>query len=294
MNRRWTPWLAGALACALAVPTTGAERTLTASNFVDVGDALTDVLVTSGLAFSTLVGGTTSGLPVWARVAAFQPPMSEIPPPRASSPCPGGGQVATRMHDEDRNGAFSVNDRFVTVFESCVIDGRLVTGRSEFVVATHRFDGPAEVTELEFRFRELGTTDLRWTGAARVTLRSDLRRGNEHHVVQYRDLAVIRGARHMRWNFALDVVRPPIGEQVARLDGGLTVDGLRLALNQDEPYVIASSGYPRSGQLTARDRVGTRLQVEAGPRAYRYRFFEARNTGEHPDASSRSRAYGVR
>lgn len=285
-------WLAGVLACAFGMTALAADRSLTVSNYVEVGDALTDVLVTSGLAFSTLVIGAASDLAV--RQASFHPPASDIAPQRSDTPCPGGGQVATRMHDMDRNGVFSVSDRFVTVFESCVIDGRLVTGRSEFVVAVHRFEGPAEVTELEFRFKELGTTDLRWTGAARVVLRSDLRRGTEHHVVHYRDLAVNRGARHMRWNFALDVVRPPIGEQVARLDGSLTVDGLRLNLVQDEPFVIAAGGYPRSGQLTARDRAGARLQVEAGPRAYRYRFFEAKNTGERPDSASRSKPYDVR
>lgn len=264
---------------------------LTASNFVAVGDRLADVLLNSGLAFATMVHRTAGTDGAAPRRVAFLPPAP--PPQRSDSPCPDGGSVKVAMHDVDGNGSFSVHDRFVTDFESCRMDGSVVSGRSEFIVAAHRFDGHVEVTELEFRFKDLGTPELRWSGPARVVTRSDLRRGTEHHVVRYRALQVKRHGRSMVWSFALDIVRPPIGEQVARLDGALAIEGLRLQLRQDEPFVIAREGFPRAGQLSAQDPAGARIELEAGRRRYTYRFFRAGNTSDfRPDATSRSRRYG--
>jgi len=55
---------------------------------------------------------------------------------------------------------------------------------------------------------------------------------------------------------------------------------------------IGPDGHARSGYLTASDRQGARLQVEALRRWYAYRFFRARNPGERPDATAQSKPYG--
>ena len=180
----------------------------------------------------------------------------------------------------------------MTIFASCAIDGRVISGRSEFTVASHRFERSTEITELDFRFTDLGSAELRWSGAARVQLRTDLLRGTEYYVVTYQDLAVTHGRRSMRWNFSLEMLRPPIGNQVASVNGAMTVDALALRIRQDEPFSIAADGLPRSGQLTATDPRGARLQVEATRRRYDYRWFRAANHGERPDAASHSQAYG--
>ena len=125
-----------------------------------------------------------------------------------------------------------------------------------------------------------------------MTLRTDLLRGTERFVVHYQDLSVTRRQQPMRWSFTLDVVRPPIGEQVARLDGAIALSGLWLMLKQDEPFVIAPSGFPRSGLLLATDTRGARLHVEAGRWRYAYRYFAPGNQGERPDSASQSRTHG--
>jgi hypothetical protein len=196
------------------------------------------------------------------------------------------------VRDADASGDVSTGDRFMTAFEACVIEGSTVAGRSEFVVLDHRFEGSAETTELEFHFKGLGTTELRWSGSARVLLRTDLLRGTERYLVEYRDLAVQRGARGMRWNFGLEMVRPPIGNQVVSVNGAMTIGELHLQLQQDEPFVIPADGFARTGQLTASDAHGARLQVEAGRRRYAYRLFLAGNDGERPDAASQSKPHG--
>ena len=182
------------------------------------------------------------------------------------------------MRDADGSGELSTGDRFVTIFESCVIEGSVVTGRSEFVVVAHRFEDVVEFTDLDFVFKDLGTSELRWTGPAHVELRIDVRRGTERYLVTYRGLAVTHGQRSMRWNFNLDKVRSPIGD-------------LRLHLRQDDLYAIPGDGFPRSGQLTASDGRGAQLQVEAERRPYAYRLFLAGNHSEVPDSTSQSKLY---
>ena len=175
-----------------------------------------------------------------------------------------------------------------------MLEGSPISGRSEFVVAGHRFEGGSEVTELDFRFDALGSADMRWSGAARAALRSDLQRGTDSYVVTYRDLADTRGQHAMRWNFSVDMVRPPVGDQVARVDGTMTVDGLLLRMRQDDPFVIGGDGHPRSGQVTASDTHGARLEIEALRRRFAYRLFRPANTGVAPDAKSQSKPYGSR
>jgi hypothetical protein len=270
------------------------------TNYVDVGDTLTDLLSTSGLAFSTMVIGapsardTTDARPVRASIRTAPATPAAPAPFVVETACPAGGSVKATMTDTDGSGGLSTRDRFVTVFDACLVDGAVVTGRSEFVVAVHRFEGSVEITELDFRFTELGTADLRWSGPARVTLRHDLVRGTEHYVVHYRDLVVTRLKRPMTWNFTLDMVRPPIGEQVARLDGKLSLGELRLRLYQEEPFVIAASGFPRSGVMSAIDERGARLQIEAGRSRYAYRLYRAGHRGDIPDSTSQSKPYGKR
>jgi hypothetical protein len=98
----------------------------------------------------------------------------------------------------------------------------------------------------------------------------------------------------MRWNFLVDMVRPPIGDRLASVKGTMTVDGLLLQLAQDEPYVVGFDGHPRSGQVTASDKQGARLQIEAMRRRFAYRLFRAGNDGDSPNASSESKPYGSR
>ena len=288
MKPRHLP-LAAALfsAATMAVPPAPG---LTPTNYVDIGDTVVDMLAISGLAFSTLDLGRADT--ARAHRAAFTPPAPAAIGRPYDSPCPGGGSVSVSMHDRDASGDLSTQDRSVTVFKSCRIDDEVVSGSSEFIVAAHRFEGSVEITELEFRFKDIGTAALRWTGPARVELRTDLKRGTEHYRVTYRDLAVVRGQRSMRWNFGLDVVRPPIGAQVASVDGAMTIGDLRLRLRQDEPFAIPSDGLPRSGQLTASDGHGARLEVEARRWRYAYRLFRAGNRSEVPDSASQSKPHG--
>ncbi len=98
----------------------------------------------------------------------------------------------------------------------------------------------------------------------------------------------------MRWNFSVDMVRPPIGDQVAKVDGTMTVDGLLLRMRQDDTFVIGGDGHPRSGQVTASDTNGARLEIEALRRRFAYRLFRPANAGVIPDATSQSKPYGSR
>ena len=266
---------------------------LSAANFVEVGDSVSEMLDTSALAFSTMLMDS----------AAMQPPMRTMnlgtaearPTPRLRAfrqPCPGGGRVDIAVIDADASGDLSTRDRFKLDFGACAITGNLVSGHSEFVVAAHRFEGMSEITELDFRFKALGSAAMRWSGAAHAVLRSDLQRGTESYVVTYHDMSVTRGSHAMRWNFSVDMVRPPIGNQIASVEGVIAVDGLPLQLHQDEPFAIAADGHPRSGQVTAVDKQGARLQIEAMRRRYAYRLFGAKNAGELPDSASQSRPYG--
>jgi hypothetical protein len=289
-------FVAAALALGLGFTHADAATGLNATNFVDVGDSVSEMLDTSGLTFSTMLMGSAALAPS-ARAASFggRGATGTLARPQTfTRSCPGGGVARIDVIDADAGGELSIGDSFKIAFESCVLDGSAVSGRSEFVVAAHRFEGTNEITELDFRFDALGSTEMRWSGFARAALRSDLRRGTESYVVTYRDLAVTRGTHTMRWNFSVEMVRPPIGNQVAKVGGAMTVDGLLLRMRQDDPFIIGGDGHPRSGQVSASDTHGARLEIEALRRWYAYRFFRAANGGAIPDAASQSKSYGAR
>lgn len=285
-----------ALALTLCLAHAHAATGLTPTNFVDVADSVSEMLDTSALAFSTMLMGSAA-LPPSARAASFERHSGAGTPPAPSRPetfkrtCPSGGSASVEVLDADAGGALSIGDSFKVTFDACVLEGYAISGRSEFVVAGHRFEGSNEVTELDFRFDALGSSQMRWTGSARAVLRSDLRRGTESYVVTYHDLAVARGQHTMRWNFSVDMVRPPVGHQVARVDGTMSVDGIALRLRQDEPFVIGGDGHPRSGQVSAIDRHGARLEIEALRRWYAYRLFRPGSVSVIPDAASQSKPY---
>ena len=285
-----------ALALGLGLAHADAKTGLTEANFVDVGDSVSEMLDTSGLAFSTMLMGAGE-LPPSARAASFSArgaAGAQSRPQTFKRTCPGGGTASIDVLDADAGGELSIGDSFRITFDSCVLEASAISGRSEFVVAGHRFEGGSEVTELDFRFDALGSTEMRWSGAARAALRSDLRRGTESYIVTYRDLAVTRGTHMMRWNFSVDMVRPPIGNQVAKVDGTMTVDGLLLRMRQDDPFVIGGDGHPRSGQVTASDAHGARLEIEALRRRFAYRLFRPANASVIPDATSQSKPYASR
>ncbi len=261
------------------------------ANFSEVGDGITDMLNTSGLTIAALEVGSAGSRAAGLRRASIEALAPDDATQTVENPCPGGGSVSVSTTDVDASGDLSAGDRFTSVFKSCAVDGGVMTGRSGFVVSAHRIEGSAEVVEFDFNCEDLGTKDLRWSGLAHLVLRSDLKRGTEHYRVTYRDLAVTHGARRMRWNFSLDVVRPPIGSGVAGVDGEASIDGIHLTLRQDEVFVVSSSGLPASGQVTAYDGHGARLQVEAGRRRYAYRLFLAGNAGAVPDAAAPGRPY---
>jgi hypothetical protein len=286
-----------ALALALCFAHAHAATGLTPTNFVDLADSVSEMLDTSALAFSTMLMGSAALAPS-ARAASFGRRSGAGTPAALGRPetfkrsCPGGGSARVDVLDADAGGALSIGDSFKVTFDACVLEGNAISGRSEFVVAGHRFEGSSEVTELDFRFDALGSSQMRWTGRARAALRSDLQRGTESYVVTYHDLAVARGQHTMRWNFSVDMVRPPIGNQVAKVDGTMSVDGIALRLRQDEPFVIGGDGHPRSGQVSASDTHGARLEIEALRRWYAYRLFHPGNVGAIPDAASQSKPYG--
>lgn len=280
-------WMAAAL---IAVPAAAALAAggLTPGNYVEVGDTIVDMLDTSALAYSTmLLGKAAAPRPVLATFTTGTAPSESF-----RTPCPGGGSVSGTIFDRDASGDVSVHDRFVTEFDACRIDNELVTGRSEFVIASHRVEQDREITELEFRFHDLGGDAMRWNGSARARLRADSKTGGERYTVTYQDLLVTRGAQTTRWSFTLDTQRPPLGDRTTRISGSMTLDHAVLRLAQDEAFVIAPGGKPRSGRLTATDADGDRLEIEAGRRRYRYRFFGQGNAGETPDAHSQSKPHG--
>lgn len=290
--------LAGFASAVLIASVIGAQAKdapgLTVGNFVEAGDAITEAVETSGVAFPGIAMLSAGLGDVRPRFASLQRQAPGASAQTFETACPGGGSVKVGVRDADDSGDLSTRDRFSTSFESCVMDGQTVSGHGDFVVAGHRFEGSTEITELEFRFKDLGTAQLRWTGSARVTLHSDLRRGTERYILNYQDLLVTRGARSVRWNFTLDLVRPPIGDQVASLHGAMSIGDLRLRLRQDDAFVIAGDGFPHSGQLTAIDETGAQLQIEAGRWRYAYRLFRAGNRGVMPDSTSQSRPHGPR
>jgi YD repeat-containing protein len=228
---------------------------------------------------------------VTARRVAFGPPDGAPPSDSFEAPCPAGGSVLARIAGMQANELLSSDDRFVTVFRACRFerDGEVFSGSGEFMVRDHRFDGAIEVTELRFRFLGLGTDTLRWSGLANVALRIHGRSGAVQYAIEYLDLAVQSGIVACRWNFRLEVRRPPIGDRTASVDGAVTIGRLTLALAQDEPFVLARDATPRAGRLTATDPQAGRLQVEAATRSYRYRYFAQGNRGETPDATSQGR-----
>ena len=284
----------GALLAGLSTAAGGDAAGLSTTNFVDIGDGVAGVLDTHALAVSTMLMGALGDEAATVRRASLRaPPTAAAATQTLRTACAGGGEVRTRLLDADASGDLSRGDRFGSIFEACSVGGHVVSGRSEFTIKAHRYEGHVEITELAFRFDDLGSPALRWTGPARAVLRTDLQRGTESYFVTYADLAVQQRSRHMRWSFSLDVVRPPIGDTIARIAGRMSVDGLRLQLHQDDPYLIGASGFPRAGQLTASDERGVRLEIEAGRRRYAYRLFVVRNRGAVPDASSRSKPYGT-
>ncbi len=278
--------LAAALcAAASAAP---AANGLATANYVEVGDAIVGMLDTSALAFSTMLLGT-SGAPMPLLASFAKTPSARVQP--FSAPCPGGGTVSGSIRDRDASGDVSVHDRFVTVFDHCSTDNEIVSGSSEFEITAHRVEQEVETTELAFRFHHLGSDAMRWTGSASAALQTDLKTGSEHYAVTYQDMVVTRGAQTYRWRFTLEMHRPPLGDHTAQINGVLLLahDVLRLA--QDDQFVLAPGGRPRSGQLTATDEQGARLQVEAATRRYKYRLYDRANRGELPNSSSQSKLH---
>ena len=279
--------LAGAL-CATASAESGAGG-LTPANYVEVGDTIVDMLDTSALAFSTMLLGM-SGAP-HPILATFATPSARVQP--FSAPCPGGGSVSGSIRDRDASGDVSVHDRFVTEFDHCSIDNEIVGGSSEFEITAHRVVQEVETTELAFRFHHLGSDAMRWTGSAKAVLHTDMKTGSEHYAVTYQDMTVTRKTQSYRWRFTLEMHRPPLGDHTAQINGALLLDNVVLRLAQDDQFVLAPGGWPRSGQLTATDAQGDRLQVEAATRRYRYRFYDHANRGDAPTSSSQSKPHGA-
>ena len=280
------------LAAALLAGGAHAAPGLTTVNFVEVGDVIVDMLDANGIALASwMMGGAlgTGPSPV-----AFGAPRAMPRSEPFEAACPGGGSVRGRFADRDASGDLSVQDRFVTVFDDCRVDGEVVTGSSEFVVAGRREDAREDSVELEFRFHDLGSDAMRWSGAARIALRSDRRTGSEGYVVAYRDLVVRRGERSYRLGLRLQAQVPPLGDMTARFDGPMWIGALALKLRQDEPFVMPPGGPPRAGTLTATDPHGARLQLEAGPWRYAYRYFARDNAGLVPDSSSQSEPHARR
>jgi len=278
-----------AAACASAALSASAAG-LSVSNYVDIGDAIVDMLDTSPLAFSTMLLGLNAA-PQAVRASLTAPPARWQ---AFSTPCPGGGSISGSVADRDASGDLSVQDRFTTVFNSCRIDDQVIGGSSEFVVSAHRIDGALETVELEFLFHRFGTEAMRWTGRAHASLQTDARSGSEQYAVTYRDLAVTRGAHAYRWNFRLETHRPPLGDHTMEINGSLTAEQEALRLAQNDAFVGAPGRPPRSGLLTATDTDGDRLEVEAGAQRYRYRFYARHNAGDLPDSSSLSKPHQSR
>jgi hypothetical protein len=280
--------LATALCAAATAPTAGAAAAgLTLANYVDAADTLVDVVQTRSFTFSALMLGRLddAAQPRLASLTALpDAPRSET----THMPCPGGGSVTGRITDRDASGSMSVQDRFVTVFNACHIGDEVMSGSSEFTITAHHFNGKVETTELQFRFKSLGSEAMRWTGQATALVQIDDKTGAERYTVNYRDLAVTRGTHAYRWTFTVEERRPPLGEHTVRINGTMTFEQAPLQLVQEEPFVLNVHGVARSGSLTATDPQGDRVQVDATPRRYRYRYFDHGNVGSAPDAMSQS------
>ena len=207
-------------AATLTAAGTASAAGLTPTSYVEVGDTIVEMLDTSVLAFSTLLMSRADApRPVLASFGALPERTQSF-----TTPCPGGGSVSSSMVYHDASGDVSVHDYFVKVFHACRIDDETLTGSSEFVIAANRTLNGVETTELEFRFRQLGSDAMRWNGTARAALRSDLKNGAEQYTVTYQDMAVTRGARAMRWRFTLATQHPPLGDHTARIDGSLMLE----------------------------------------------------------------------
>jgi hypothetical protein len=292
MSGRLAAWVAAAslaAACPAAVAAEPAPALLTKDNFVGTGDALVGLLDTRGLALATMMLALTDTVP--ARRVAFGPSAEEPPGEPFDVSCPAGGSVSAMIGGTETDELLSSGDRFVTVFRACRFEpgGEVFSGSGALVVRDYRFDGTIELTGLRFSFLGLGTDALRWSGLADVTLRTHVRSGAVRYVVDYLDLAVSSGTVACRWNFRLDVQRPPVGDRTASVNGAVTIGRLTLTLAQDEPFVLARDATPRAGALTATDARGGRVRVEAAERRYRYRYFAQGNRGDAPDATSTDR-----
>ena len=92
--KRLLPRAAGAaLAFGLCIGHAHAAPGLTTANFVDVGDSVSQVLDTSGLAFSTMMMGSAA-MPPSVRHASFGTPgapAGHARPQTFKRKCPGGG-----------------------------------------------------------------------------------------------------------------------------------------------------------------------------------------------------------
>ncbi len=264
---------------------------LSRSNFVGVADGMVDMLDTSGLAYASMLLGAADRTLSSRPVAPSLKPSFGAERHATTTPCPQGGFVKLAMLDADESGDISVRDSFTLAFHACRIGRETIEGGSDFIVTAHRFEGPNEITQLLFHFRGLGTSSRKWTGAASATLRSDLLRGTESYEIGYRDLVVDTPGHRMRWNFTLGSVQPPIGSFLVTVRGRLQFDDMALRLEQDEPFTVEQGPYPVAGLLSAIDRRGAHVELEAGRRRFTYRFYTAANRGVVPDASSFSASH---
>ena len=262
---------------------------ITSENYVDIGDAVADLLNNSGINLSRLNVARTEDRP-----PALSPPRN----PSSSRPslpfkvrCPGGGAVEGRAADNDANGKLSPQDRFVTVYRACKLGGDPLDGRSEFTVTRHVVDGSLETTELAFHFDALGTPAMRWSGDATMVLTTDHAHDDESYVVTYHHLAVTRGTNTTYWDFTLEMTRPSMSPSTARINGTLTGPGATLKLTQNEDFVLSPGGTPQGGGLTVVDPQGGRLQVAAGTRRYNYRFHGPSQRDTDPGSRSFSARY---
>ena len=198
--------LFAALLSAAAASAQPATTGITPENYVDIGDAVADMLNNSGINLSRLNVARAEDRP-----PTFSPPGS-LPFSLPSQPfrvrCPGGGAIEGRVADNDANGNLSPQDRFVTVYQACKLVGEPLSRRSEFTVKRHVVNGSLETTELAFHFDALGTPAMRWSGDATMVLTTDHAHDDESYAVTYHHLAVTRGTNTTCWDFTLEMTRP--------------------------------------------------------------------------------------
>jgi hypothetical protein len=284
--------LAYVLAPVAAASAHGLGPFLDTRNFVEVGDAIVDLLDASGVTLAAVtIGSSGAAAAAVAQTASLRPARPRLEPRAQESACPGGGRVRVTAFDADGSEDLSPGDRVASVFEQCAIDGSVIRGRSEFVVRARRLEGKTQATELDFEFADFGTAHLHWSGRAHLRLVTTLPYRGEHYRVSYSDLRVQLGERAMRWDFVLDVLLPPIGGPTVSFDGPVAIDALRLRFHQDEAFAVAERGWPRSGRLTAADERGARLQLEAEGEHYAYRLYGAGTDEGPPEAVSQSRPW---